>query len=242
MFFKMWIWNDEFFIISSLLVHSFTLVQFLINPHFAWLLSKRGAILLPLLNLFSISLLHYFSVFSQLCDETENCIKQVFVMVLIKMQKGTLKFPLDVFWDLKKSFRYPHVSEFILQRSDTKSFVATGSNFVSTGPLVGSFRGHGNLRPIHLGAMFGLNIDDIIEKMVVDKEYPNFPSSNGWTPLLLAAKFGQLEIIKTLARFVENPNEPSEDGQTPISFAAANGHLGSNHLLLSPSRHLNRVA
>ena len=65
---------------------------------------------------------------------------------------------------------------------------------------------------------------------------------HGATPLLLAAKFGQLEIIKTLARFVENPNEPSEDGQTPISFAAANGHLGSNHLLLSPSRHLNRVA
>ena len=68
--------------------------------------------------------------------------------------------------------------------------------------------------------------------MVVDKEDPNFPTNKGWTPLLLAAKFGHMEIIKTLVHFVENPNEPSEYGRTPISYAAANGHLGPNHLLL----------
>ena len=61
--------------------------------------------------------------------------------------------------------------------------------------------------------------------MVANKQDPNLPTNRGWTPLLLAARFGHFEIIKNLVKFVENPNEPCQLGRTPISYAAANGHL-----------------
>ena len=62
--------------------------------------------------------------------KTDN-LKQDFVVVLIKMQKGILKFPLEMVLDLGTSNHYPNVIKFILQNSDTKSYVTALDDFMS---------------------------------------------------------------------------------------------------------------
>ena len=63
-------------------------------------------------------------------------------------------------------------------------------------------------------------------------ENPNAPKPNGWTPVLLAARYGHTEIVKFLADKVENPNAPNPDGWTPFQLAFFNGHFRTSFILL----------
>ena len=53
---------------------------------------------------------------------------------------------------------------------------------------------------------------------------PNIPSSNGITPIWLAAAKGYTEIVKNLAPLSEYPNTPNPEGVTPIQMARKLGY------------------
>ena len=54
---------------------------------------------------------------------------------------------------------------------------------------------------------------------------PNSPDEDGETPILLAARYGNREIIKVLAPLTNNPNAPNRDGESPILLAAFNDYV-----------------
>ena len=53
------------------------------------------------------------------------------------------------------------------------------------------------------------------------------------TPILYAARDGNIEIIRFLIPLADNPNDPQNQGVTPIQAAAANGDLEIVKILAS---------
>jgi len=50
---------------------------------------------------------------------------------------------------------------------------------------------------------------------------PNLRAADivGWTPLCLASKFGELEMVNHLVALGADPNAATSDGQTPLQLA-----------------------
>ena len=66
---------------------------------------------------------------------------------------------------------------------------------------------------------------EVVKKLVQKLRDPNFPNSNGWTPMHVAALNGELEIVKILSANTDHPNSKDRDGFTSIDLAAYGGYL-----------------
>ena len=65
---------------------------------------------------------------------------------------------------------------------------------------------------------------NIMKILVPLTENPNAPDKLGYTPIHIAAFWGNKDFVKTLAHLTENPNAPNSGDCTPIYGAAQNGH------------------
>jgi len=70
----------------------------------------------------------------------------------------------------------------------------------------------------------------------------NKPNAEGWTPLSLAAKNGNLETVKTLIAAGADVNKAETTyGSTPLFMAARNGHLEVVRALVGARANLNKA-
>jgi ankyrin repeat protein len=68
--------------------------------------------------------------------------------------------------------------------------------------------------------------------LLLEKEDPNIPNIDGWTPLHKAAKAGAVDVVAKLLERHANPNATDKKGRTPLHIAASNGHGAVVKLLL----------
>ncbi len=68
--------------------------------------------------------------------------------------------------------------------------------------------------------------------LLLEKEDPNIPNIDGWTPLHKAAKAGAVDVVAKLLERHANPNVADKKGRTPLHIAAFNGHGAVIKLLL----------
>lgn len=64
-------------------------------------------------------------------------------------------------------------------------------------------------------------------------------SKNGSTPLLIAAREGHPEVVRTMLRYGADPDDGGDKGVSPLLMAAAEGHLAVVRLLLSYGANAN---
>ena len=57
-------------------------------------------------------------------------------------------------------------------------------------------------------------------------------SQNGSTPLLVAARQGQLRMVEVLLRFGADPDDGGDKGWSPLFISSAEGHLEIVNILL----------
>jgi len=86
----------------------------------------------------------------------------------------------------------------------------------------------------------------VAERVAVRAEAANMdnnkPNAEGWTPLSLAAKNGNLETVKTLIAAGADVNKAETTyGSTPLFMAARNGHLEVVRALVGARANLNKA-
>ena len=59
-----------------------------------------------------------------------------------------------------------------------------------------------------------------VAKVLQHEADPNKPKDNGFTPLLMAAQNGFVDVAKVLLEHEADPNMPRDDGLTPLLMAA----------------------
>jgi hypothetical protein len=64
---------------------------------------------------------------------------------------------------------------------------------------------------------------------------------DGWTPLFIAAQYGDDQIVKLLLKAGANPNKTDNDGATPLSAAAEEDHVEIVKLLLDSGADPNKA-
>ena len=70
---------------------------------------------------------------------------------------------------------------------------------------------------------------EVVKKLIPKYTNPNYPNGEEISPMLLACKFGNLEVVKLLAAHTKNPNEACVFSEscgggecyTPIHYAGS---------------------
>ena len=107
--------------------------------------------------------------------------------------------------------KFPILVDFLLENvKPTKSITTTLHEVKEYGAL-------------HIASLFGRV--EVVKKLVQKLRDPNFPTSDGLTPMSVAAFRGELEIVMILAANTEHPISKDRHGWTPIDMAAYRGHL-----------------
>lgn len=65
-----------------------------------------------------------------------------------------------------------------------------------------------------------------IKRLIYSGIYINQQDSEGFTPLMIASKYGHIDTVKLLLDFGANPDIQNNKGNTALICACAYGHLG----------------
>jgi ankyrin repeat protein len=103
---------------------------------------------------------------------------------------------------------------------------------LSRGANVNSKSGTGTSGATSLGIAVEKNYPSVIDVLLANKADVNAPDNLGNTPLLTAARHGQVKIVQTLLAAGANLNMETDQGRTLLSFAAVSGSPETVKLLL----------
>jgi ankyrin repeat protein len=103
---------------------------------------------------------------------------------------------------------------------------------LSRGADVNSKSRTGTTGATSLGIAVEKNYPSVIDVLLANKADVNAPDNLGNTPLLTAARHGQVKIVQTLLAAGANPNFETDQGRTLLSFAAGSGSPETVKLLL----------
>ena len=153
---------------------------------------------------------------------------QYFVLPLMKFfQGGPLKEKftfkaLGVVYDMSLS---THDNDDDVSEIDLESILVDFllENVKPTKSIHTEYEEYGAIGAIHMASLIGRV--EVVKKLVQKLRDPNFPNSNGWTPMHVAALNGELEIVKILSANTDHPNSKDRDGFTSIDLAAYGGYL-----------------
>ena len=110
------------------------------------------------------------------------------------MLKKWAKYPLELVNEIASSGKDLDLVQFILENVDPHSYIWEDIWV-------------GNLTPIHLASKFGFA--SVVKKMFLKSETPlNISNENGWTPILLGARNGHLDVVKFFVNLTNDPNAP----------------------------------
>ena len=153
---------------------------------------------------------------------------QYFVLPLMKFfQGGPLKEKftfkaLGVVYDMSLS---THDNDDDVSEIDLESILVDFllENVKPTKSIHTEYEEYGAIGAIHMASLIGRV--EVVKKLVQKLRDPNFPNSNGWTPMHVAALNGELEIVKILSANTDHPNSKYRDVFTSIDLAAYGGYL-----------------